>query len=141
MTSYDTLISSWVVSPCCCFICKWLWIHYVMLVFINKSLNFLDINITNPIINKYLFKKHSNEAITNIHIKPTSFINTNSIKSVFKGFLQRVYLICLGNILKKKKNWDKIVGIKSHWDKIPNKFSVKNISQNYYQVVNQAYTS
>ena len=79
-----------------------------MFVFINKSLNFLDINITNPIINKYLFKKHRNEAITNIHIKPTSFIDTNSIKSVFKGFLQRVYLICLGNILKKKKNFQSI---------------------------------
>ena len=37
----------------------------------NKSLNFLDINITNTITNKYEFKLHHKKAITNIHIKPT----------------------------------------------------------------------
>ena len=35
----------------------------------NKSLNFLDINITNTINNKYEFKVHRKKAITNIHIK------------------------------------------------------------------------
>ena len=34
----------------------------------NKSLNFLDINITNTINNKYVFKVHRKKAITNVHI-------------------------------------------------------------------------
>ena len=38
----------------------------------NKSLNFLDINITNTINNKYEFKVRRKKAITNIHTKPTS---------------------------------------------------------------------
>ena len=53
----------------------------------NKSLNFLDIRITNTINNKYEFIVHRKEAITNIHIKPTSCTDPNTIKSVSKGFL------------------------------------------------------
>ena len=60
----------------------------------NKSLNFLDINITNTINNKYEFKVHRKKAITNIHIKPTSCIDPNIIKYIFKGFLHRAYSIC-----------------------------------------------
>ena len=47
----------------------------------NKSLNFLDINITNTINNKYEFKVHRKNAITNIHIKPTLCIDPNIIKT------------------------------------------------------------
>ena len=57
----------------------------------NKSLIFLDINITNTINNKYEFEVHPKKAITNIHIKPTSCIDPNIIKSVFKGFLHRAH--------------------------------------------------
>ena len=71
----------------------------------NKSLNFLDINITNTINNKYEFKVHRKNAITNIHIKPTSCIDPNIIKSVFKGFLHRAHSICSKNISKKKKSF------------------------------------
>ena len=59
----------------------------------NKSLNFLDINITNTINNKYKFKMQRKKAITNIHIKPTSCIDPNIIKSIFKGFLHRAHSI------------------------------------------------
>ena len=60
----------------------------------NKSFNFLYINITSTINNKYEFKVHRKKAITNIHIKPTSCIGPNIIKSVFKGFLHRAHSIC-----------------------------------------------
>ena len=72
----------------------------------NKSLNFLDINITNTSNNKYEFKVHRKNAITNKHIKPTSCINPSIIKSVFKGFLHRAHSIYSEkNISKKKKSF------------------------------------
>ena len=60
----------------------------------NKSLNLLDINITNTINNKYESKVHRKKSITNIQIKPTSCINPKTIKNVFKGFLHRAHSIC-----------------------------------------------
>ena len=71
----------------------------------NKSLNFLDINITNTINNKYEFKVHRKEAITNIHIKPTSSIDPNIIKSVFKGFLHRAHSICSDKYIKEEEKF------------------------------------
>ena len=59
----------------------------------NKSLNFLDINITNTINNKCEFKVHRKRAITNIHTRPTSCIDPTTIKSLFEGFLQRTHLV------------------------------------------------
>ena len=57
----------------------------------NKSLNFLDIDITNTINVRYKFKVHRKKAIPNILIKQTSCIDPNTIKSVFKGFLHRTH--------------------------------------------------
>ena len=71
----------------------------------NKSLNFLDINITNTINNKYEFKVHRKKAITNIHIKPTSCIDPNIIKSVFQGFLHRAHLICSEKYIKEEEKF------------------------------------
>ena len=71
----------------------------------NKSLNFLDINITNTINNKYEFKVHRKKAITNIHIKPTSCIDPNIIKSVFKGFLYRAHSICSEKYIKEEEKF------------------------------------
>ena len=69
----------------------------------NKSLNFLDINITNTINNKYEFKVHRKKAITNIHIKPTSCIGPNIIKNVFKGFLHWAHSICSEKYIKEEE--------------------------------------
>ena len=71
----------------------------------NKSLNFLDINITNTINNKCEFKVHRKNAITNIHIKPTSCINPNIIKSVFKGFFHRAHSICSEKYIKEEEKF------------------------------------
>ena len=58
------------------------------------SLNFLHINITNNTANKkYKFKVHRKDTITNIHIKPNSYINPSTTKSVFKGFLHHAHTI------------------------------------------------
>ena len=69
----------------------------------NKSLNFFCINITNTIKNKYEFKVPRKRAITNMHIKPTSCIDPNMIKSVFKGFLQRAHSICSEKYTKEEE--------------------------------------
>ena len=71
----------------------------------NESLNFLDINITNTINNKYEFKVHRKKAITNIHIKPTSCIDPNITKSVFKGFLHRAHSICSEQYIKEEEKF------------------------------------
>ena len=62
----------------------------------------MDINITNPIRNKYEFKVHRKEAITNIHVKTTSCIDPNTIKSVFKGFFHRANPICSEKYIKEE---------------------------------------
>ena len=62
-------------------------------------------NITNTINNKYEFKVYRQKAITNMHIKPTSSINPNIIKSVFKGFLRRAHLICFKKYIKQKESF------------------------------------
>ena len=70
----------------------------------NKSLSFLNINITNTINNKYEFKVHRKKAI-NIHIKQTSCFNRNIIKSVFKSFLHRAYSICSEKCIKEEEKF------------------------------------
>ena len=71
----------------------------------NKSLNFLDINITNTSNNKHEFKVHRKNAITNIHIKPTSCIDPNTTKSVFKAFLHRALSICSEKYIKEEEQF------------------------------------
>ena len=60
-------------------------------------------NITNTINNKCEVKVHSKKAITNIHIKPTSCIDPNIIKSVFKGFPHRAHSICSEKFIKEEE--------------------------------------
>ena len=71
----------------------------------NKSLNFLDINITNTINNKHELKEQRKKAITNIHIKTTSWIDPNIIKTVFKGFLYRTHSICSEKYVKEEQTF------------------------------------
>ena len=105
----------------------------------NKSLNFLDINITKTINSKYEFKVHRRKAITNIYIKPTSCIEPNTIKSVFKGFLHRAHSICIKEREKflmdiflenghTKQLWKNLVV--GHSNKKNNKNNHENSTQN-----------
>ena len=70
-----------------------------------KYLNFLDINITNTINDKYEFKVPRKKAITNIHIKPTSCIDPNIIKSLFKGFFRRAHSMCSKKYIKEEEKF------------------------------------
>ena len=65
----------------------------------------MDINITNTINNKYEFKVHRKNAITNIPIKPTSCIDPNIIKSVFEGLLRRAYSIYSVKYIKEEEKF------------------------------------
>ena len=71
----------------------------------NKSLNFLDFNITNTNNNKYEFKVYSKKAITNIQIKPISCIGTSTIKVYSKVFFTEYTRYVPRNTLKKKENF------------------------------------
>ena len=69
----------------------------------KHSVNFLDINITKNITNrKYEFIVHQKDAITNLHIKPNTFIDPSITKSVFKGFLHRAHTICSEKYIKEE---------------------------------------
>ncbi|XP_065667862.1 uncharacterized protein LOC136088126 [Hydra vulgaris] len=52
----------------------------------TKTLNFLDITITNNTLGKYEYKVYRKEAITNIQIKPHSNHDPNILTAIFKGF-------------------------------------------------------
>ena len=71
----------------------------------KKSLIFLDINITNTINNTYEFKVHHKKTITNMPIKPTSCIDPNIIKSVFKGFFYRAHSIYSEKCIKEEEKF------------------------------------
>ena len=61
----------------------------------------MDINVTNNINNKYEFKVHRKNPITNIDIKPTLCIDPNITKSVFKSLLHRAHSICSKKYIKE----------------------------------------
>ena len=61
----------------------------------EKILNFLDLQIINDQTdNKYKFKIHRKNAITNVQIKPHSSHDPKIINGVFKGFVNRAFNLC-----------------------------------------------
>ena len=69
----------------------------------KRSLNFLDIDITNNTTNKtYEFKVHQKDTIIHIYIKPNSGIDSSITKIVLKGFVDRAHTVCQKNILREK---------------------------------------
>jgi len=66
----------------------------------NGELSFLDVTVMNNGSGTYEFNVHRKKAITNVMIKPTSSVDINMIRSVFKGFLARAKRICSENYLK-----------------------------------------
>ena len=61
----------------------------------EKSLQFLDLNITN-INGRYEYKIHRKNAITNVQVKPNSGHDPKVLKGIFTGFLHRAHTICEG---------------------------------------------
>ena len=66
----------------------------------SKSLNYLDINITNNGNGKYEFRVHRKDAITNIQIKPNSCHDDKIKNGVFKGYILRAKSLCSEKYLK-----------------------------------------
>ena len=63
----------------------------------EKSLNFLDVTITNNKTGKYEFAIFRKNAITNVQLKPSSAHDPKVLRGVFKGFVDRAFSICSDN--------------------------------------------
>ena len=68
----------------------------------RKLLNILDSSITNSINDKYEFKVHRKDLITNIYVKQTTCMSPDTIKSIYEVFLQYAQTICSTKMLTKK---------------------------------------
>ena len=69
----------------------------------KHSLNFLDINITNNTTNiKYELKVHQKDAITNIQLKPNSYIDPSITKSALRVFYIEPTQYLQKNMSRKK---------------------------------------
>ena len=60
----------------------------------SQKLNFLDVTIINTGAGD--FKLHRKNTITNVQIKPHSFINAPLIRGIFKGFVSRAKKLISG---------------------------------------------
>ena len=63
------------------------------------QLKFLDVTIINTGAGKYEFKIHQKIAITNVQIKPHSYVNPALIRGIFKGFVSTAKKLCSKNYL------------------------------------------
>ena len=68
----------------------------------ENSLNFLDLNFKNNKTGKYQFKIHRKNAITNVQIKPTSNHDPKIINGIFKGFVNRAFVLCSPELIEQE---------------------------------------
>ena len=68
----------------------------------EKSLQFLDIKITNNGEGKYEFDVFRKDAITNVQVKPDSCHDPQILRGIFKGFLNRAISICSENYIDEE---------------------------------------
>ena len=71
----------------------------------SRKLNFFDVTIINTGAGKYEFKIHRKNAITNVQIKPHSYVNPALIRDIFQGFLSRAKKLCSEKYLDDKLNF------------------------------------
>ena len=71
----------------------------------SRKLNFLDVTIINTVAGKYEFKIHRKNAITNVQIKPHSYVNPALIRGIFKGFVSRAKKLCSEKYLDDELNF------------------------------------
>ena len=82
----------------------------------NKDLNYLDVKIINNKNNRYEFKIHRKDAITNIQIKPNSCHDDKIKNGVFKGFILRAKSICSNKYLNEEIRFIKNIFIENGYD-------------------------
>ena len=70
-----------------------------------RKLKFLDVTIINTDAGKYEFKIHRKNAITNVQIKPHSYVNPALIRGIFKGFVSRAKKLCSEKYLDDELNF------------------------------------
>ena len=68
----------------------------------SRKLNFLDVTIINTGEGKYEFKIHRKNAMTNVQIKPHSYVNPALIRGIFKGFVSRARKLCSEKCLEEE---------------------------------------
>ena len=71
----------------------------------SRKLNFFDIAIINTVAGKYEFKIHRKIAITNVQIKPHSYVNLALIRAIFKGSVSRAKKLCSEKYLDDELNF------------------------------------
>ena len=71
----------------------------------SRKLNFLDLTIINTGTGKYEFKIHRKNPITNVQIKPHSYVNPALIRDIFKGLVFSAKKLCSEKYLDDKLNF------------------------------------
>ena len=71
----------------------------------SRKLNFLDVTIIKTGTRKYEFKIHRKNAITNVQLKPHSYVNPALIRDIFQGFVSRAKKLCSEKYLDDKLNF------------------------------------
>ena len=71
----------------------------------QNKFNFLDVTIKNRGTGKYEFDVHRKNAITNVTIKPNSYVDPKHVTSIFKGFVHRALRICSPEYLEDEINF------------------------------------
>ena len=69
---------------------------------LNKSFQFLDLNIINNKSGRYEFEIHRKNAITNVQVKRNSGHDVKILRGRFTGFLNRTYIVCEEEHLKEE---------------------------------------
>jgi predicted GIY-YIG superfamily endonuclease len=68
----------------------------------SKTLNFLDIQITNNKTGNYDFNVHRKDALTNVQVKYNSNHDPKILDGIFKGFIHRALFICSEKFVQKE---------------------------------------
>ena len=71
----------------------------------SQKLNSLDVTIINTGAGKHEFKIHRKNAITNVQIKPHSYVNPALIRGIFKGFVSRAKKLSSEKCLDEELNF------------------------------------
>ena len=83
----------------------------------SQKLNFLDVIIINNGAEKYGFKIHRKNAITNVQIKPNLFVNSSLIKDILKGFLSRAKKLCSEKYIEENLNFLMDIFVEDGYDR------------------------
>ena len=71
----------------------------------SRKLNFLDVTIINTGAGKYEFRIHQKNAMTNVQVKPHSYVNPALIRGILKGFVSRAKKLYSEKYLDEELNF------------------------------------